>query len=200
MTHMQPLETARLRIRPFALDDLQAIHAILDVELAEADFGSVGASTLALRAEWLRWTVLSYEQLARLYQPPYGDRAIVLRASGELIGACGFVPSFGPFRQLRSGAAARGDAGARLYSPELGLYYAVSPARQRRGYAAEAVRALIDYAFEHLHLRRIVATTTYGNAASIRVMEKAGMRIERNPEPEPAWFQVVGVLDHPRAR
>jgi hypothetical protein len=48
----------------------------------------------------LRWSVLNEAQLARLYQPPYGDRAVVLKSSQELIGACGFVPSFGPFGQL----------------------------------------------------------------------------------------------------
>jgi hypothetical protein len=59
-------------------------------------------------------------------------------------------------------------------------------------------RALVDHAFEHLRLERLVATTTYVNAASIAVMRKLGMRIERNPYPSPPWLQVVGVLHHPR--
>jgi ribosomal-protein-alanine N-acetyltransferase len=46
-------------------------------------------------------------------------------------------------------------------------------------------------------LQRVVATTTYNNAASIRVMQKLGMTIERNPLPDPPWFQVVGVLESP---
>jgi hypothetical protein len=28
------------------------------------------------------------------------------------------------------------------------------------------------------------------------VMRKLGMRIERNPLPEPPWLQIVGVLDN----
>jgi hypothetical protein len=28
------------------------------------------------------------------------------------------------------------------------------------------------------------------------VMEKVGMQIERNPCPEPSWFQVVGILEN----
>jgi hypothetical protein len=28
-------------------------------------------------------------------------------------------------------------------------------------------------------------------------MRKLGMRLARNPWPQPFWFQVVGVLDHP---
>jgi ribosomal-protein-alanine N-acetyltransferase len=198
--HMPPLETLHLVIRPFSMDDLQPIHHILDIELADADFGSEGAATLEQRREWLQWTVLNYEHLARLYQPPYGDRAIVLTATGQLIGACGFVPSFGPFHQLPALAMAGVGAQGHLNTPEFGLFYAVSPAYQRRGYAVEATRAMIDYAFQHLNLRRIVATTTYGNAASIRVMEKVGMQIERNPSPDPPWFQVVGILKNHAAR
>jgi hypothetical protein len=31
-------------------------------------------------------------------------------------------------------------------------------------------------------------------------MQRVGMRLERNPFPEPPWFQVVGVIDHPDHR
>lgn len=196
MTTMPPLETDRLIICPFSGEDLQAIHQILDVELAEVDVGNAGAMTLQQRAEWLQWTVLNYEQLARLYQPPYGDRVIVRKATGQVIGACGFVPSFGPFAQLPAFATPGTATQNQLNTPEFGLFYTVSLVHQRQGYAVEATRALITYAFDHLHLRRIVATTTYENTASIRVMEKVGMQIERNPYPEPPWFQVVGILEN----
>lgn len=200
MSTMPPLETTRLSIRPCVVDDLHAIHQILDCELAEVDVGNAGAMTLPQRAAWLQWTILNYEQLAQLYQPPYGDRAIVLKATGQLIGVCGFVPSFGPFAQLPACATAGTDARAHLNTPEFGLFYALSVAFQRQGYAVEATRALIDYAFQHLQLRRIVATTTYANVTSIRVMEKVGMQIERNPYPEPPWFQVVGMLENNTVR
>ena len=45
-------------------------------------------------------------------------------------------------------------------------------------------------------LQRIVATTTYDNTASIGVMRRLGMTIERNPLPEPIFMQVVGVLEN----
>ncbi|MFL5588380.1 MAG: GNAT family N-acetyltransferase, partial [Ktedonobacteraceae bacterium] len=83
-----------------------------------------------------------------------------------------------------------------LNSPEFGLFYAFSPAYQRQGYATEATRALIEFAFTQLNLRRIVATTTYENAASMAVMRKVGMQIEKNPYPDPSWFQVVGFLEN----
>ena len=195
-----PLETERLLIRAFGLEDLDVIHHMLDIELRTADFGSEQARTREERERWLQWTVLSYDELARLYQPPYGDRAMVLKSTQQVIGACGFVPSLGPFGHLPSLRAVSQDALAHLYSPEFGLYYALSPAYQRQGYATEAAQALINYAFTQLHLKRIVATTTTGNEASIGVMRKVGMRIEKNPSPDPPWFQVVGILENKAAQ
>src|SRR5262245_19663892 len=91
-TRIPILETARLEIRPFAADDLDAIHRILDVELAEVDFGNAGTKSRDERERWLCWTVLNETQLALLYQPPYGDRAIVCKETRELIGSAGLVP------------------------------------------------------------------------------------------------------------
>jgi RimJ/RimL family protein N-acetyltransferase len=196
MTRMPPLETARLLIRPFVMDDLETLHQILDVELAEADVGSEGAQSLDERREWLEWSVLNYEQLAKLYQPPYGDRAIVLKRSGQLSGAIGYVPCMAPFGQLPSFAAGLDEANRRLAPPEFGLNYALSPAHQRQGYTSEAAAAVVEYAFNQMGLRRVIATTTYDNAASMGVMRKLGMRIERNPFPDPPYLQVVGVLEH----
>src|SRR3989442_16035720 len=98
--HMPPLETERLLIRPLAMDDLHNIHRILDVELAAADYGTAGAYARDKRKQWLQWTILSYEELAKLYQPPYGERAVVLKQTEQLIGACGFVPCLNAFGQL----------------------------------------------------------------------------------------------------
>lgn len=196
MLSMPVLETARLRIRPFVMDDLPAIHQLLDVELRDVDLGSDTMNTLAERAEWMEWAARNDVQLAKLNQPPYGDRAIVLKTSGELIGACGFVPCLNAFEQL-SYFAPGGVAQSQSHSTaEFGLFYAISPAHQRQGYASEAAQALVDYAFQHLGLKRVIAETNYDNAASIGVMKKLGMRIETNPRPEPPWLQVVGILEN----
>jgi RimJ/RimL family protein N-acetyltransferase len=135
---------------------------------------------------------MNYEQLDQLYQPPYGDRAVVLKETNRLIGAAGFVPSLAPFGQIPSLRSEGSPEDG--YRPEVGLFWAIAPAYQGHGYATEAARAMIEFGFRQLHLRRIVATTTYDNSASIRVMEKVGMRIERNPYPNPPWLQVVGLL------
>lgn len=194
--HMPDLETERLLVRPFCMDDLAAVHQLLDIDLSTADMGTEGAQPLEERKRWLEWSILNYEQLAMLYQPPYGDRAIVLKQTGRLIGACGFVPTLLPFEQLPSFQRTEAQRSPTLNTAEVGLFYAVSPAHQRKGYAAEAARAMIDYGFEQLRLKRIIATTNYDNTASKGVMKKLGMRIETNPLPEPSWLQVVGVLDH----
>lgn len=196
MLPVPPLETGRLLIRPFTIDDLDVVHQLLDLDLMTADFGSEGATTREARKQWLQWTILSYEELARLNQPPYGDRAIVLKQTQQVIGACGFVPSFAPFELLPSWHSANHNRDDHYCVPAFGLFYALSPAYQRQGYAAEAAQALIDYAFTQLHLKQIVATTTYENTASIGVMRKLGMRIEKNPYPDPPWFQVAGILEN----
>ena len=190
MTRMPLLESKRLHIREFTEDDLETVHRIL-----LAGFPSDPPVTLNERRTWLRWTILSYEQLALLYQPPYGERAIAHKQSQDLIGACGLVPSLMPFGMLPS----RADPGASPesgYCPEVGLFWVIAPEHQRHGYATEAARALIDYGFGVMHLKRIVATTEFDNAASMRVMQKAGMRLERNPGSKPHWMQVVGLRDN----
>ena len=53
---------------------------------------------------------------------------------------------------------------------------------------------MIEHAFAEFRLRRIIATTEYDNHASQAVMRRLGMRLERNPLPEPLWLQVVGIL------
>ena len=82
---------------------------------------------------------------------------IVLRrpevGRGLLIGTCGY----------------KGPPGEDA-SVEIG--YAILSAHRRRGYASEASRGLIDRAFEHSGVRRIVAETLPELTPSIGVLEK----------------------------
>src|SRR5689334_7791374 len=185
-----PLETDRLLIREFVLADLEAVRPLLDG-------GESGGAGVEDDARWLQWTVLGYRELERLHQPPYGDRAIVAKETGGLVGVCGYVPLLAPFGQI-PGLTTPDDGDAPVRNtPEVGLYWAVLPQQRRRGYATEAARALVEYAFSALGLRRILATTTYDNAASVAVMRRLGMLVERNPTQDPVWLQVVGILAHP---
>lgn len=187
LTAMPLLVTNRLLIRPFVEDDLDAVHAAL------SDYHPLSKDA---RAAWVRWSMANVEQLAALYQPPYGDRAIVRREDGAIIGACGLVPAMGPFGHLPSFS----DIPPRRrhhFIPQVGLFYALAPGARGQGYATETARALIDYGFSAWNLDRIIAQTEYHNQASMAVMRRVGMRVEHNPEPEPEWFQVVGVIDSP---
>jgi RimJ/RimL family protein N-acetyltransferase len=197
MPHAIPtLRTDRLLIRPFVREDLERVHRLYDVELADASMGNAGAQALEGRRAWLEWTIQGYSQLAHLYQPPYGERAIVLAQTGELIGACGLVPCLDQYDRIPGFYAPQAAPSGRA-SAEIGLFYGISTAHQGQGYATEATRALIDYAFRELRLARILAATSRDNAASIAVMRRLGMRIEQNPFPEPPWLQVVAWLQAP---
>jgi hypothetical protein len=61
------------------MGDLDAVHRLLDVDVTEEESGAAAAAARAEREHWLRWTILGYETLARLHQPPHGDRAIILK-------------------------------------------------------------------------------------------------------------------------
>lgn len=189
-TAIPALTTERLLVRPFTMGDLHSAHHVLSEAWSEPH--EERDTRLAAREEWLRWSIASYEQLAGLFQFPYGDRAVVRKADGRLLGSVGLVPVVAPFRQIPD--FPEYDGSGRWYS-EVGLFWAIDPAEQGQGYATEAARALIARAIEQLQLARVIATTGHGNAGSIGVMRKLGMRILRNPLPAPAWLQVVGLLE-----
>ena len=193
MRVMPVLETERLVIRPFVMDDLGAVHQLY-VAIGWVDAEATPEEQLEVRRHYVEWGVLNHEQLARLYQPPYGDRAVVLRDTGQLIGVCGLVPYIEPFGQLPYFGGVRDG----LATAEMGIMWAIAPAYQRQGYATETARVLADYAFNALRLKHVIATTDYDNLASLGVMRKIGMLIEKNPYSDPPWLQVVGILENNR--
>ena len=181
---MTDLETDRLLIRAFRADDLDHF-----AELMDDAFGT--AASREARREQMAYYSLAEAVQARLRQPPYGDRAVVLKEGGALVGSVGFVPCLAPFGQL---PCFGGVAGAR-YTPEVGLFWAVGSEYRGKGYATEAAAAMARFGFDELRLGRLVATTELDNLASIAVMRRLGMWVERNPFPTPNWFQAVGVLE-----
>lgn len=188
---MPTLQSPRLSIRPFRPDDEAA--ALLD--------DCFGPEPAADRAAWLEWTVRNYAALAALYQPPLGDYAVTL--DGRLIGSVGLVACNGPFERLpwfadrlKQPPTPRHTP---CHTPEFGLFWAVASTHRGHGYATEAAAAFAQWVFHELNLHRLVAMTSHDNAASIGVMRKLGMTVERYPHPEPPWFQTVGVLPNPTA-
>jgi RimJ/RimL family protein N-acetyltransferase len=185
------LETDRLLVRDLDEADLDGVHQILDLDLWQP------GRSRAERARWLTWTVLDYEQRKLAHQPPYGDYAIVLKRSNELVGLVGLVPSMMPFALLDQYPRNHTDEARSFNLPEVGLFWGVSSRHQRQGFATEAGAAMVAYGFGEWRFRRIVATTEHDNAASIGVMRRLGMRIARNPAPTPFFLAVVGILDNP---
>ena len=59
------------------------------------------------------------------------------------------------------------------------LIYGLVPSVWGKGYATESARAVIEYAFEKLNVPRIAAAADLPNTASVRVMERLGMRFVR---------------------
>jgi [ribosomal protein S5]-alanine N-acetyltransferase len=72
------------------------------------------------------------------------------------------------------------------------LGYFVSERHNGRGYATEAVRQAVEAAFGELGLHRVQAAVIPRNAASIRVLEKAGFREEGHAR---RYLQIAGVWE-----
>ena len=85
--------------------------------------------------------------------------AVTLPASGEVIGNCG----------IRLTAAGSHEA-------EIG--YELSPNQWGRGYATEAVAAILRFGFTELGVHRVSAWLVADNVASARVLEKNGFQLE----------------------
>ncbi len=69
--------------------------------------------------------------------------------------------------------------------------YSVLPAFRRRGYATEAARALVGWAAAQPGVRRVTAECLADNSASIRVLEKAGLRQVGRDEHGLKWVVAV---------
>jgi RimJ/RimL family protein N-acetyltransferase len=96
------------------------------------------------------------------------------RSDGRLVGDVGMSPVPGEPEVVKIG-------------------YTIAPAFQRQGYATEAVRSLVAYAFETLGAEVVRAHASAENAASIRVAEKVGMRlVERvkHRDGDEVWYGV----------
>ena len=80
--------------------------------------------------------------------------------------------------------------------------YAIVGKYRGQGLATEAARGLIDHAFSHEHVMRVDAHTLAEPNASVRVLEKAGMRFAGAvPDPDlgQVWRWSLHRADHPRA-
>ncbi|KQQ91702.1 GNAT family N-acetyltransferase [Massilia sp. Leaf139] len=155
------LNTARLRLRAFTQDDAAALFRVFsDEEVVR--FWSNGAWTdMAQAGKMIEETLQAYREggLSRY--------AIALAETDELIGICNLRGFFEQNRRC-----------------ELG--YALGSAHWGRGYAFEALEALLGHAFSALDMNRIEADIDPRNEASARLLERLGFRFE-GTMPE-RWF------------
>lgn len=145
------IETERLALRPWTYADRDAFRAMVaDPDLMRHLHDSVPL-TPAQADDALRDTIDRYAE-------GFGDWAIVRRDDGLILGESGLtrLPEFGAI--------------------EIG--YMLAPQVWGQGYATEAATAVMQYAFSHLKLDRLIATTRPDNERSIHVLEKLGMHKE----------------------
>jgi [ribosomal protein S5]-alanine N-acetyltransferase len=155
---MQPPQpTERLRFRLLEAADAEALHAVWGDPEVMRYLPAEPSGSLEETAERVERHVTRFDETG------YGLCAVVERETGAVVGVCGVFPG-------------------EWVGPELEVAYHFAPAVWNRGYASEAAAAWVAAAFDELGLDRVVALAFPANRASTRVMEKVGMRFEREVE------------------
>jgi RimJ/RimL family protein N-acetyltransferase len=109
---------------------------------------------------------------------PEGIRAEIVAMADRAPGTPGGWVQFSA--EERESGRLVGDVGLSPADDEPGvikLGYTTSPEFQGRGYATEAVAALVGYAFDTLGAETVRAYASAANTSSIRVAEKVGLRL-----------------------
>jgi RimJ/RimL family protein N-acetyltransferase len=147
------LETGRLRLRRFTLDDADRLVDLdSDPEVMRyITYGQPTPRESYVNIYLPRWFAI-YEA-----QPGLGYFAAERRDTGEFIG----------WFHLRDD---------RLEPEYVELGYRLQRAAWRHGYATEGARALLAHGFEGLGIAQISARTLRANVGSRGVMEKCGLR------------------------
>jgi [ribosomal protein S5]-alanine N-acetyltransferase len=147
-----PVHTARLNLREFVAADFEAVHAYSsDPRVTRYLF--FGPRDEESTAEYLEELLASQREQPRMRF----ELAVEEIAGGAVIGACDL---------------------SLIESKVVDLGYMLSADRWGNGYATEIASALVEAAFLELRAERVISTVDVNNSASIRVLEKIGMRWE----------------------
>ena len=147
-----PIHTARLTLREFVRTDFAAIHAYsADPRVTRYLF--FGPRDEDSTAEYLDGLLASQREIPRTRF----ELAVEEQGSGRVIGACDL---------------------SLIERDVADLGYMLGTADWGRGFATEIALALLHAAFRDLRAERVISTVDINNRASIRVLEKIGMRWE----------------------
>ncbi|MDQ2817462.1 MAG: GNAT family N-acetyltransferase [Candidatus Eremiobacteraeota bacterium] len=149
------LVTDRLVLRAHATDDFAACAAMWSQPQVVRHIGGMPSKP---QQSWSR--MLTYAGLWRFLG--YGYWAIVERDGGAFVGDAGFADFK---REMTPSIAGLPEAG-----------WVLAPAMQGKGYASEAVAAMLAWADEHIDAERSVCIVDPDHRASVRVAEKNGYR------------------------
>jgi [ribosomal protein S5]-alanine N-acetyltransferase len=147
------LETARLRLRRFRREDVDAVFAIIGDEVAMQYYPKTFNRHDA--GEWIE------RNLRRYIVNGHGLFAVTLKGSDQVIGDCGVI------RQEIEGG------------PQLEVGYHFRRDHWGHGYATEAARACMGLAFSSLGAGKVISLIRPENLPSRRVAERNGMHVER---------------------
>lgn len=151
---MPVIETERLILRQLSRGDAEFILELLNQPSFLRYIGDKEVRNSAHAVRYIEnGPMASYERFG------FGLYLVELRGSGESIGICGLLK--------------------RDSLPDVDIGFAFLPSYWAQGYAFESAAAVMNFAREVLGLRRIVAITSPDNEASIRLLEKIGLRFER---------------------
>jgi RimJ/RimL family protein N-acetyltransferase len=150
-----PIRTERLRLRPYAPGDVDALYAYQRLPEVHRYLYTEARSRAEVEA-----LVAERAGSAALTEAGQGLTLVAdLAETGELVGDCVLF--------WRSVEHQQGEVG-----------YVFNPAYRGRGYATEAVGALLRLGFEGMGMHRIAGHLDARNTPSARVLERAGLRRE----------------------
>lgn len=148
----QILETDRLLLRELTIGDAQCFYELnLNPNVIKYT-GDKAFATIAAAQRFLD-NYKDYETNG------YGRWAVIDKSNGEFLGWCGL-------KYVK--AINETDIGFRFFE-----------AYWNKGFATESAQACLNYGFEKLHLKTIVGRAMADNLASIKVLEKLGLKYEK---------------------
>ena len=150
---MPTLDTERLILRPLRVGDAADMFDYAQREDVTTYLLWSPHQSISYTRDYLKYVEKRYA-MGEFY-----DWAVVEKESGRMIGTAGFTSFDFPHNGAQIG-------------------YVLNPDFHGRGYATEAASRVLQFGFEELGLHRIEARFMEGNHASLRVMEKLGMRPE----------------------